>query len=149
MALAARPGDELPDPVGRVRDPGRGLGGKSLVVVLVSRQHDLRMEVVQGLPQWLSRAQAAVVRSAREARFVPVGEGAGVGMGGEIIAQPLLLQRASRNIDLTVEGNDVPAALVEAVVAFGRVASRCASPATDRSRAAWDFAERPATRTRA
>src|SRR6266849_1992033 len=95
MALAACADHELPNPSSRIGRARGRLRRKALIVVLVPGDHDLGAGVVQRLPQRLRRRQAAVLRSRAEPRMVPVGDGALLGAGREVLAQPRFLRRTS------------------------------------------------------
>src|SRR5215212_8539721 len=88
-------------------------------------EDDLRARRVEGLPEGLHARVVAVVAEA-EVGVVPVGQGAGGGMGGQIVLQPGLLWRASTTASrlgaVGVERHDVPAPQVIAVVALRGIA---------------------------
>src|SRR5215210_3116966 len=85
------------------------------------REDDLRAVVIQRLPQRLGR-RVVVVFAETEAGMVPVGQGAGRGMGFEVLAQPRLLRRAGTTPPdlgaVGVEDHDVPGSQLIAVVAL-------------------------------
>src|SRR5216117_2726704 len=120
MALAARADHELPNPSSRIRRARGRLRCEALVVVLVPVEHDVGPGVVQRLPQRLRRRQAAVLRPRAEPRMVPVGDGALLGAGREVLAQPRFLRRAGTHGGVAVQGDEVPGAEVIAVVALPR-----------------------------
>ena len=93
---------------------------EALVVVAVTRQQDLRLGVLEGLPERLHEVVAAVVAGA-VARVVPVGERAVGRVRRQVRPQPALLLgagRAGHARAVRVECDQVPCAQVEAVVAL-------------------------------
>src|SRR2546428_8161875 len=125
----SRADHELANPTSQVGGPAGRLGGEPLVVVLVSREHDLRAGVVQRLPQRLGLRHAAVCVAGAGPRVMPVSEGAALGMRGEVSPKPLVLGRARAHGDVAVEGYDVPGAEIVAVVSLGGIARRGAEVA--------------------
>ncbi len=115
---------ELPDTVDVVLLIGV-LRCEPLIAVVVAVQHDIDPGLIQVGPE-LGRAGIVAMKPGAEARLVPVREGARVGMSGQILEQPRVLRRsritATDIAALGVEGNDVPRAHIEAVVALGWIA---------------------------
>src|SRR5581483_6853372 len=109
----------------RIGRPSGVLRREALVQVVVAGQHDVRAGLVERLPDRLHLSAIAVLARA-EARMVPVGEGTGGGMGGEVIAQPALLRRARLTAAhlgaIAVDHDDVPRAESVAVVPFAGIA---------------------------
>src|SRR3990170_1442040 len=124
VALAAGADDEVPDAV-RVGPLVGILRGDPLVAVVVPVQHDIRTRLVERLPERF-RPRAVAMPARGEAGMVPVGKRARRRMGGKIVPQPPLLGRAlvaaADLIAVRVEGDDVPVADVEAVVALAAFA---------------------------
>src|SRR6266851_5507312 len=121
VILAAGANDEFAD---AARGVGRAVGflrGKTLVIVVVAGDHDIRVGFVERLEERLNSEVVAVGAAGTEERFVPVGEGAGGGMRGEIGAQPFFLRRtgfaATVVLAPAVQHDDVPCSEVVAVVA--------------------------------
>ncbi len=100
---AAGPHNEFPNPRGRIGLPRGSLRRKSLVVVLVSRNHDLRAGIVQRLPHRLHRRVAAMLGPRAEPRVVPVRDCALLRTGGEIRAEPRHLGRIGGPVDVAVQ----------------------------------------------
>ena len=120
-ACSTRPDDEFSNAIGGIGGAARRLGREPLVDVFVAVEHDLRVVVVERLPQWLDVLRLAAVNIARiEERLVPVGEAALVGVGREIGPEPYLLGRTHSRRDFTIERNDVPVPEIKAVVALAR-----------------------------
>src|SRR5437667_2071932 len=120
VALAARADHELPNPSSRIGRARGRLRRESLVVVLVPGDHDVGPGVVQRLPQRLRRRQAAVLRPRAEPRMVPVGDGALLGAGREVLAQPRFLRRAGTHGGVAVPGDEVACPEAIAAVALPR-----------------------------
>jgi len=107
-----------------VESGARVLRREALVGVIVALEDEVRVVVVQDLPE------DAHVRGRPAARAVqgdvPVGERARVRVGLQVGLQPVVLGRArsaaAGAAAVRVERHDVPGADVEAVVALGRVA---------------------------
>jgi hypothetical protein len=72
---------------------------------------------VQRPPERRHPRVAAVLGAGAEARVVPERQHAPLGGGTQIAAQPLVLHRARRVVDVAVQRDQVPARQVEAVVA--------------------------------
>src|SRR5829696_7684871 len=104
----------VPDAIGILRDV-------ALVVVIMAGEDDLCSCPLQHLPQH-PRRLVVVVFAEAEAGMVPVGQGAGGGMRGQIGAQPLLLGgalvTAAHLRAVGVEDHDVPTPQLVAVVAL-------------------------------
>jgi hypothetical protein len=119
---AAGPYDELTDAVRRVRVTVRGYWAEALVAVGVSREYDLSALIVEDPPEGLYLRGIATGTGGVE-RVVEVGEGAPSRVVGEIVAQPASLRRAATAashpvlVAVAVEGHDVPASSIVAVVA--------------------------------
>src|SRR5207249_128173 len=122
QARAARAHDELTHAVGLVEHGAWVLRRESLVAVFVAVHDYLGAVLVQRIPQRLICRVAGDDGAGDEARSVPVSEGAELGVGREVGAQPLHLRRTRRDVDLAVDGEDVPGAQVVAVVPFRRIA---------------------------
>ena len=67
-----------------------GLRREALVIVVVPRQHHVDSGIVEGPPEGVVGAVVAV-RTRGEAGVMPVGEGAGPRVGGEVGGQPVEL----------------------------------------------------------
>src|SRR5215208_6236660 len=93
VARAAGADDELPDASTRIGLSRRVLRRKPLVVVLVAREHDIGVEVVQRLPDRPHRVGPAMAGSGAEERVMPVGQRARGWLRRQVLAQPLLLGR--------------------------------------------------------
>ncbi len=122
---AARADDELADAPLWICPTSWILRCEPLVVVVMPIQYDIGTGIIERLPERLRKGLIAVLSGA-ETRMVPVGEGAGGRMSGEIGTQPLLLRRArlaaAHRGALGVEYDNVPRTLVVGVVAFVRIA---------------------------
>ena len=114
--------DERADAVGRVEHGSRVLRREALIAVLVAVHHDLRAVRVQGVPQRLIPRVTGDVDAGDEPGLVPIGERAAPAVEREVAAQPLHLGRAWRDVELAVDGDDVPIAEVVAVITFGGIA---------------------------
>src|SRR5258708_40061541 len=91
VILAAGANDEFAD---AARGIGRAIGrlrGKTLVIVIVAGDHDIRVGFVERLEERLNSEVVAVGATGAKERLGPIGKGAGGGMGGEIGAQPVFL----------------------------------------------------------
>ena len=126
QALAARAHDELADAVRGVERALRRLRGEALVLVDVAVEHHVGARVVEVLPERLHRGPADA--RGGEARVVPVGQRARVGVRGQVGPQPGLLWRAGRAAADPragrVEHDHVPGADVVAVVVLPAHARR-------------------------
>jgi hypothetical protein len=127
VAPAAGPYHIIPDATCVVPGPGGGLRCVALVVVVMPGEDDLRVVVIQRLPQRLGERVIAVMAEA-EAGVMPVGQGAARGMGGQVLAKLRLLRRtgatAPRLVAVGVEDHDVPAPQFIAVEALRGIAHR-------------------------
>src|SRR4051812_9693553 len=120
LTPAADAHDELADAVRQVELLVRILGGEALVIVVMAAQDDVRPGVVQILPEHTVRGEIATA-ARTPAGLVPQGQDASGGMGGQVRLEPLLLGAARGAADvgtLGVEGDNMPGAEVEGVVAF-------------------------------
>ena len=86
--------DELADTVRRVSATFWILGRKSLIVVIVSADHNVCARIIEGLPQRLESGIVAVCRARTKEGFMKVSQGAGSMIAAEILAQPLQLRRS-------------------------------------------------------
>ena len=132
---SARPRDELTDAEVRVEYRARALRREPLVYVFVAVHHHLRAVPVQGVPQRLI-GRVAHVAAARgdEAWLVPVGHRAAFAAGREVGPQPLHLSGCRRYAEFAVQGDDVPAAEIVAVITLRGVTRRGAEVAVVASR---------------
>src|SRR5207253_2001918 len=92
--FAAGSYDELADTVRRVSATFWILGRKSLIVVIVSADHNVCARIIKGLPQRLESGIVAVCRARTKEGFMKVSQGAGSMIAAEILAQPLQLRRS-------------------------------------------------------
>src|SRR5437868_3043445 len=102
--------DELADAVRQVEVLAWILGGEALVIMVVRVQDHVRSRSVQILPERAVRGEIAAAPGA-PAHLMPEGQDAGVGMGGQVCLEPLLLGAARRAADvgtLGIEGDEVP-----------------------------------------
>src|SRR5437660_6438426 len=135
---AARSHDDLADAVRRVGGAVGRLGREALVVARVTVEHQVGAGRVQGVPQRQHRrARSPAPRV--ESRVMPVGHRALGRVGGEIGAEPLLLDAARAHVDVAVEHDHVPRAEVVAVVALGGIARSRAEIAEVAGRARGDI----------
>src|SRR5437899_12973284 len=94
--FAAGSYDELADTVRRVSATFWILGRKSLIVVIVSADHNVCARIIKGLPQRLESGIVAVCRARTKEGFMKVSQGAGSMIAAEILAQPLQLRRSGK-----------------------------------------------------
>src|SRR3712207_523171 len=85
-------------------------------------KHHVGVPVVENSPERLGIVGKIAVLSGAEARMVHVGEGASAAVGREISPQPPDLQRvtlavAGHLLAVAVEGDDMPPAVVVAIIA--------------------------------
>src|SRR5260370_33503943 len=93
VILAAGANDEFAD---AARGIGRAIGrlrGKTLVIVIVAGDHDIRVGFVERLEERLNSEVVAVGATGAKERLVPVGKRAGGGSGGGISPQPFIIGR--------------------------------------------------------
>src|SRR5215218_4318031 len=124
-ALAAHSGDELADPASRVESPGGGLRGEPLVGVIVSAEDQVGVRLVEQVPG-RPHVSAVAVPAGGEGGAVPERNRAGGSrVGGQVRRQPANLPRAHPTAadvaTFRVEGDHVPGADVEAVIAGAAV----------------------------
>ncbi len=116
--VAAGADDELADATRGIRRSVALLRRKPLVDVLVPRQHDLHAGGVQRIEERPHLPVAAVGRTRVERRIVPIRDRAQAAAGlREIRLQPEVLRRPGGDVDEAVERDEMPAPVVEAVVA--------------------------------
>ncbi len=84
---------ELTDATHRVQRTAGGLRREALIHVLVSAEDHVRVEVVERLPDGLHPSLASVTRARICSAGMKVRQGALVGVGGQIRAQPFFLSR--------------------------------------------------------
>src|SRR2546430_8716555 len=80
--FAAGSYDELADTVRRVSATFWILGRKSLIVVIVSADHNVCARIIKGLPQRLESGIVAVCRARTKEGFMKVSQGAGSMIAG-------------------------------------------------------------------
>src|SRR4051812_12579215 len=111
--------------MGDVERPECVLRREPPVAVVVAAQDERRPRADQGLPDGLHLEVIAVLARA-VARVMPIGNGAGRGMGREVLPQPDFLRgsaRAAADIwAVGIESDQVPGPQVEAVPALAGVA---------------------------
>src|SRR6266513_192242 len=115
LAVPAGAHDELADAALRVPLAVGRLGREALVKMLVSVEYDLRVSLVERLPQRPQIHLAAVVSRA-EPGVMPHREGAGDPVRGEGGAQPLLLRGPGGDVIGAVQHDDMPGAELVTVV---------------------------------
>ena len=129
VILAAGAHDEFANAARGICSAIRRLRGEALVIVIVAGDHDVGVGFVESLEKRLNGEIVAVGATGTEERLVPVGEGAGGGMGREIGAQPFFLRRsgfaAADILTFAVEHDDVPGSEFVAVVTGLLVARSC------------------------
>ncbi len=111
QALAACPHYELSNAKRRIRSAVGILRREAFVIVVVTIDNDLRPGLIKGLPDRLHLVVVSVP-SGGEQRMMPVGQGAGRGVSGQVFAKPSLLGRTCAAATylgaVAVEGEDVP-----------------------------------------
>src|SRR5690606_3453026 len=107
---------------------------EALVVVVVAGEREVDARLVSHPPE-LAQVAVAAVRPGAEAGMVPVRDGAGRGVRGEVGREPRELLGAGLDVDLAVQRDDVPGAEVVAVVSLARLAGVLAEVLEVRRRA--------------
>src|SRR5215207_8455385 len=124
VTVAAHSDDELTDTVLRVGVAGGVHPSEALVNMVVTAENQLDSVVVCRLPELLHREVGTVNAPGAEARLVPHRDRAVALIRGEVVLEPLLLERrvaAGSNAVVAgvVEDDNVPGSEVVAVVALG------------------------------
>src|SRR5262249_17065135 len=120
MVLAACADNEFADAAGHVGFAVGSLRSEAFVIVIVAADNDVRVCVVERLPDRFECEIIAVGAAGTEKRLVKIGKGAGDGMRSKVGAEPLFLARASVAAAdfgaLAIENDDGPRSRIVDVI---------------------------------